>query len=246
MIIKLIRHAESEANTGKIDPTYFPDSKIRLTEDGVKQALLAGEEIGADFLNEAVLFRSPYYRTRETSIGLTIGAGLELNTVKWIEDVALREIEIGYTSREKQEELREKMGWFYYRFKQGESGADVYQRISSFVDNLFQEKYEKVVLVTHGLTLRLLLMKLLDLTVEEYELMKNPKNASITTIYTSDSLSIYEEEKNNGKTKPLLGVNKYNGTVACSDIEKYVKEFYDFEKIFEERAKLTKKQMKHD
>lgn len=243
MIIKLVRHAQSEANTGEIDPSEFPDSKIRLTDIGVKQALKAGKEIGANFLNEATLYRSPYYRTRETSIGLMIGAGLEHSTRKWIENVSLREIEMGYSQREKQEKLRETMGWFYYRFNQGESGADVYERVSVILDEIMEEKNEKVVIVTHGLTLRIMLMKLLNLTVEEYECLKNPENASVTTVYTAASLEIYEHEKKAGNTLPLLGVNKYNGSVACSQIEKYVKTPFDFEKEFAERAELIKKSM---
>lgn len=241
MIIKLVRHAQSEANTGEIDPSQFPDSKIRLTDLGVKQALKAGSEIGANFLNEAVLYRSPYYRTRETSIGLMIGGGLEHSTKKWEESISLREIEVGYSQRSTQEELRETMGWFYYRFEQGESGADVYERISVFMDEVMEKNPEKVVIVTHGFTLRIILMKLLALTVEEYECLKNPENASVTTIYTADSLESYEKEKEAGRTLPLLSVNKYNGTIACSNMERYNKVPFDFEKEFAERAIAIKK-----
>lgn len=244
MIIKLVRHAESEANTNKVDPSIFPDSKIRLTDYGVTQALDAGKEIGADFLSESILYRSPYFRTRETSIAMTVGAGLETSTQKWIEDVCLREIEVGYSPRASQEELREKMGWFYYRFSQGESASDVFQRVSAFCDHLLTLEDKKVVIVTHGMTLRLLVMKFLELTVEEYELLKNPANASITTIYTPRSLSIYEEESKAKLTKPVLGVNKYNGTVACSNMERYEKEFFDYEKNFEERALMIRKSLK--
>lgn len=241
MIIKLVRHAQSEANTGEVDPARYPDSKIRLTNLGVKQALVSGKNIGANFLNEATLYRSPYYRTRETSIGLMVGAGLEASTKKWIEDISLREIEVGYSSRDEQEALREKIGWFYYRFKQGESPADVYERVSPFIDHLMEIKDKKIVIVTHGLTLRIMLMKLLNLTVEEYEYLKNPENASVTTIYTAESLDIYEREKEAGQTLPLLSVNKYNGSVACSEMEKYDKEPFDYEKSFADRAEIIKK-----
>lgn len=241
MIIKLVRHAESEANIGKVDPSEFPDSKIRLTDTGVKQALLAGKEIGANFLNEADLYRSPYYRTRETSIGLMIGAGLDIKTKNWIENVSLREIEVGYTDRESQESKREKMGWFFYRFHQGESPADVYERVSTFIEHIKSSKKEKVVIVTHGLTLRLILMNLLDLTVEEYELLKNPENASVTTVYTANSLNIHNKDKEMKIDKPVIGINKYNGTIACSNMEKYTKPVFDYENVFEERARKIRK-----
>ena len=241
MIIKLVRHAQSEANTGEIDPARFPDSKIRLTDLGVKQALNAGKEIGADFLNEATLYRSPYYRTRETSVGLMVGAGLEVSTKQWIENISLREIEVGYSNRELQESLRETIGWFYYRFNQGESPADVYERVYPFMDHIQEQKEKKVVIVTHGLTLRIILMKLLDLTVEEYELLKNPENASVTTIYTAESLIEYERDKVSGNTLPVLAVNKYNGTVACSNMERYIKNSFNYEEDFLSRAQKIKK-----
>lgn len=61
----------------------------------------------------------------------------------------------------------------YESFPNGESGADVYDRITLFEDHLVRDmiigRYAglNLVLVTHGLTLRIFLMKWFHWTVEE-------------------------------------------------------------------------------
>ena len=42
MIIKLIRHGESEANTGKMDPFKQKDASIPLSDLGNEQAKMRG------------------------------------------------------------------------------------------------------------------------------------------------------------------------------------------------------------
>jgi broad specificity phosphatase PhoE len=58
---------------------------------------------------------------------------------------------------------REQFGRFYYRFPEGESGLDVYTRVTSFISTMFRDFGDahicrpdlNVIIVTHGLTLRL-------------------------------------------------------------------------------------------
>jgi len=80
---------------------------------------------------------------------------------------------------------RSKFGKFYYRFPNGESGLDVYNRVTLFIGTLFRE-WEKainhdvnIIIITHGLTLRLFLMRWYHYTVEEFEQSSNPHNAQI-------------------------------------------------------------------
>merc|ERR1711918_307974 len=61
---------------------------------------------------------------------------------------------------------RNRFGRFFYRFPNGESGADVYDRVSTWLESLFREmeyggidETTTVLLVTHGLTARLFLMR---------------------------------------------------------------------------------------
>lgn len=71
---------------------------------------------------------------------------------------------------------RSDFGRFYYRFPEGEAGLDVYNRATSFIATLFRDwsrndpevqKDMTVIVVTHGLTLRLFLMRWYQYTVRE-------------------------------------------------------------------------------
>lgn len=88
---------------------------------------------------------------------------------------------------------RHEFGRFYYRFKSGEAGLDVYSRVSSFISTLVRDcqQYQKagydlddinVVIVTHGLSLRLFLMRWFQFSVEEFEASQNPGNAKLVVM----------------------------------------------------------------
>ncbi|CAM9774843.1 unnamed protein product, partial [Heterosigma akashiwo] len=68
----------------------------------------------------------------------------------------------------------------------GESGADVYDRASSFMESMFRgmdsvtrERRENVIIISHGLFMRLFLMRFLYWTVKEFESVWNPQNCDI-------------------------------------------------------------------
>ncbi len=83
---------------------------------------------------------------------------------------------------EKIEEYRDKYGHFYYRFRDGgESCADVFDRVSDFMNTMFRDFNKSdfprnVVVVTHGMTMRLFIMRWFHCSVEEFESWANIKN----------------------------------------------------------------------
>jgi len=104
---------------------------------------------------------------------------------------------------------RRTFGRFYFRFPDGESGLDVYSRCSSFLATLSRDikhidkqysyihrddnEGEKtstkcalanmnILVVCHGLTLRLLLMRYFRLSVEEFESSYNSQNAKLVVM----------------------------------------------------------------
>jgi broad specificity phosphatase PhoE len=88
-----------------------------------------------------------------------------------------REVEV--TRRLQQE--RHAYGVFFYRFPDGESGADVFDRVSLFLESLHRNFRRhsfprNCVLVTHGLTMRLFVMRWFRRSVEEFESWANPGN----------------------------------------------------------------------
>ncbi len=124
---------------------------------------------------------SPYRRTRETLAALGIGPA----QMRVREEPRLREQDWGnWQDRDdvrQQKKYRDAYGHFFYRFAQGESGADVYDRAGAFLESLWRsfeapDNPPNVLLVTHGLTMRLFCMRWFHWTVEEFECLSNPRN----------------------------------------------------------------------
>lgn len=193
MIIKLVRHGESQANVGAVQVEKSGDPAVELTENGKGQALAAGATIGAEFIQGALTFCSPYTRTRMTLDGILAGAGQTRQTIRVFEDPRLREVDPGYVPRHEQEELRKTHGWFYYRFSGGESPADCYDRTSGFLESMMRQVNRKdssrVLIVTHGLTIRCFVMRFLHLTVENFDSMSNPHNCDVITLAPKEMLA---------------------------------------------------------
>ena len=95
-------------------------------------------------------------------------------------------------------EERARFGRFFYRFPNGESGADVYDRVSTWLESLHRElefgvamsAESTVLLVTHGLTARLFLMRWYRWSVDTFEATETPGNAAIL-VMERDALGRY-------------------------------------------------------
>lgn len=192
LTIKICRHGKSKQNTGCVDIRDIGDYRVPLADEGIDEALQVGRD-NAEFLRApgTLFYRSPYLRVRQTMDNILLGAGLQLPggepAVRVYEDPQLREVEHGYKSVDEQFTMRELHGWFYYRFEGGESPADCYDRCASFIESLMQQVRRKtgtrqVFICTHGLTARLLVMRFLYLSVEQFEIMENPHNCDVITI----------------------------------------------------------------
>jgi broad specificity phosphatase PhoE len=193
LVIRLVRHGESAANIGKYDPQNEPDFLVPLTERGHAQARAVGATLGRETLAAGLLYSSPYLRARETLRSILDGAGIaegERAALRIYEDPRLREVDHGYESVEAQEAMRARHGWFYYRFKGGESPADCFDRTSSFLESMMRQVERKstrdVLIVTHGLTIRCFVMRFLHLSVEEFDRLANPENCCVVTIGPKD------------------------------------------------------------
>ena len=188
--IILIRHAESEGNADNTIYQNTQDFALKLSLKGIEQAKIAGEQIRDIIQDESIyVYLSPYYRTRETFHW--ISQFIKENIVKTVEDPRIREQDWGHLRHPDDNKgiskERDDFSTFYYRIPDGESGADVFDRISNFLDTLHRD-FEKenfpknVLIVTHGLTLRLFLMRWFHWTVEEFEKLRNPKNCQIVIL----------------------------------------------------------------
>lgn len=214
MKIFLIRHGESIANVGENYKERILDSKVTLTSNGERQAFEAGKWL-RDFcdqnkidLSHAVIWRSPYKRTIQTSE--EFNKSLRIEKVK--EDITLVEQRFGLFDCIPDEELpiiypveyeefsRQKRngGKFFAKPPMGEAPYDVAIRIQPFFGTIKRD-YEKhgvntLFVFTHGTTLRCFLMRYFHYSLEWYENEHNPKNCWIRYIKDGKDLGyIYSQ-----------------------------------------------------
>lgn len=223
--IILLRHGETTANVDSKVYSTTPDNKIELTEKGRQQAETLGQSLKKLIKNESILFYISTF-TRCSQTFENIKKSFLANTMKILYDPRIREQEWGNYQRfsESYEELqnilkeREKVGKMYYRFDHGESGCDVYVRVASFMESMFRwmdhyhkEKYQNVIIVTHGLTMRYFIMKYLKLSVEQFEKMWNPKNCEFWVLENDGKGNFHmkSEIRGLGNGKELEAMSPY-------------------------------------
>lgn len=185
--IILVRPGESQGNADDTIYETVPDHALHLTAAGRRQAVDAGATVRGLVRGRLVVYASPYTRAREMVRLMALG----------VEDAAVR-----YEPRLREQDWanfqdpatiavertqRNAYGHFYYRFTNGESGADVYDRVSSFQESLFRSfarpaRPETLVIVTHGLTMRLFCMRWFHWSVEYFESLQNPGNAEVVVL----------------------------------------------------------------
>lgn len=206
MRIFLVRHGESLGNINEQAYGQFGDHAVPLTEWGYRQAVDAGRSIAQYFegmpsadLEKLRIWYSPFLRTRQSKDAL-----LEALPAKLVgdinEDYLLREQDFGLFTEiydraeqklkfpdefEKWARLRNNSGKFYARPPDGESRADVAQRVRLFLQTVLRDArngHDNVVIVGHGVTNRAFEMNLLHHSVDWFEQSGNPGNADITLI----------------------------------------------------------------
>jgi len=183
------RHGQSEGNVNKGVLEQKPDYALELTPLGHEQAEKRGQELNQLIGEETVQwFISPYFRTRQTFLGLRKAFKPPYRVY---EDPRLREQDWGNLRHgidyNKVEEARDGYGHFYFRLPNGESCADVFDRIGGFIETIHRDfqkpKFaDNVIIVTHGMTMRVAIARWLHYTVEEFEKLANPENVGLLTL----------------------------------------------------------------
>ena len=169
--IIIARHAESLGNTDLSTYARVPDNQIPLSPAGVEQARQLGARLREIVGEESCrFFVSPYKRTWQTLDHLLETMRPSSYTVR--EEPRVREQDWGNFQTDPalitaQIEERRRFGSFFYRLQNGESGADVYARVDSFWSSVFREfEYQdclqNFIIISHGISARLLLMRYVD------------------------------------------------------------------------------------
>jgi broad specificity phosphatase PhoE len=186
--ILLLRHGESVGNMDVKAYQRVPDPQIPLSKKGVLQAKELGirikEKIGQ---SKCLVYVSPYLRAKQTA-EIALRALNRDQILCWVEDPRLREQEFCGSFQHPDNmpyEERLRYSKFFFRFPNGESAADVYDRITMFLDSLHRDftkhtsRDDVVLIFSHGLTNRLFIMRWLHYEVATFEKTRNPPNASM-------------------------------------------------------------------
>lgn len=208
MKIFLIRHGESMQNTKENYEIGLPDHKVYLTDKGKEEAKLAGLFLKSYIdsnhidLSNSVMWVSPYTRTRETAS--IINNELGIQRVK--EDITLIEQRYGLFSDKEISKLRklypeqfafydnyyQNDGKFYAKLPQGESPFDVALRTKQFIDTIYRDKEDVLFVVSHGTTIRTIVMNFFHYSPEWFNKELNPGNCSIRLIDANDKVNTEE------------------------------------------------------
>lgn len=185
----------------------LPDNKVYLTEKGRQQAIEAGKFLKEYIvshnidLKNATMWVSPYERTRETA--RLINDYLNVDDVK--EDITLIEQMYGLFSDKaielikpvypKEFEFYDKYyqndSKFYAKMPQGESPFDVALRTRQFLEMITRYDKETVFIISHGTTIRTIIMNYFHYSPEWYNAEPTMDNCSVILIDNDKEQYIY-------------------------------------------------------
>lgn len=187
MRIYLIRHGESHGNTGgKIIST----TDFELTEKGVAQSQRIGQKLCGELKGKPIsAYCSCLARARQTLWEILRCIGQE--DAEIVETLYLKEVDLGLLEGMSWEERRQKYPEIDLDEKlsllqapDGESYQDVKKRCKTFIEDYLGEKGEEesVVIVSHGITLRVLTNMLLNRSDEDINFLNWMENTALTEI----------------------------------------------------------------
>lgn len=215
-LLVVVRHGESNMNIAKGDSPFvseayanmvkgIPDQCVPLTEFGILQAQKTGVALREQFGTFDVVYDSGYkraVRTREEI--LKAYTPEELSKMKIRRTHLIRERERGYTFDMTEQEVDKYFPWlkdhyrtfghFYSRPPGGQSQADLADQVYRFLGIVNRHRAgQKVLVVTHGHTIRSFRYNLEGWTPEQYdEFMSSGKSATANcsvTVYRHSPLS---------------------------------------------------------
>ncbi|KAG9416520.1 hypothetical protein AC1031_000921 [Aphanomyces cochlioides] len=230
--IIFVRHGQSEGN---VNPELYRDTHdnaMSMTDLGKLQA------------RASRFIVSPCLRTVQTFEEIMEAwKDAPKDSVSWIEEPRIREQDFGKFQDPEQirqcKIQRRKFGGFFYRFLNGESPADVFDRVSSFMDILQRmfvrhSAVENFVLVT----IRVLLMRYFRYSIGHFERLENFYNAEFGVLENNGKGSFEIKKIIHPKVNPeTLEVTRVEATSlrlwedSCSSHSKY-SHLYDKESLY--------------
>lgn len=158
MILYLMRHGQTDWN---IEGRVQGWNDTPINKKGLEQAHFAGENL----VNEEIetVYSSDLRRAKKTAEIVSATLDLPLHYTK-----RLREMDFGKATGVKKTDLSAKFPYIYaafndlnnlerydVRYPDGESIGEVQQRFMKFITKLLDDRRQKVLIVTHGMLVRI-------------------------------------------------------------------------------------------
>ncbi len=158
MILYLMRHGQTEWNVeGRVQG--WNDTPVN--PKGIDQARFAGEKLANEEIE--TVYASDLKRAKKTAEIVSAALDLPLHYTN-----RLREMDFGKATGVKKTDLPAKFPYIYaafndlnnlerydIRYPEGESIGEVQQRFMKFVTKLLEDRRQKVLIVTHGMLVRI-------------------------------------------------------------------------------------------
>jgi broad specificity phosphatase PhoE len=176
LTLHFVRHGETAGNAEK--RFQFPDTP--LSEQGLAQAAAVAETLRETTQANEIL-SSDYRRTMQTAAAIGVRTGLAI-----VEEVALRERNFGIARGQLYADIGEDLLKIWrephFRIEQGESWADVYDRVGGFLTTLrAAPPARELILVTHGGAMSVALSVLAGTPIDKFEVMAL-ENCAVRTV----------------------------------------------------------------
>lgn len=176
LTLHFVRHGETAGNAER--RFQWPDTP--LSEQGLAQAAAVAETLRAT-TSASSLLSSDYRRTMQTAGAISARTGLTI-----VEEPALRERNFGIARGQLYADIGEDLLKIWrephFRIEQGESWADVYDRVNAFLAGLrVAPPARELILVTHGGAMSVALSILAARPIDEFEVMQL-ENCAVRTV----------------------------------------------------------------
>jgi 2,3-bisphosphoglycerate-dependent phosphoglycerate mutase len=210
MRLYLVRHGETTANLDKTVYLETADHAVPLSTLGHEQAKAAGLKLATTMakpinsFGKVRVWASPYTRTRQTATNIMNELSKQNVSFDYREHINLCEQQYGLFDGIPDDQLHlhypkehahydkceRHEGKFWARMPLGESRFDVAVRVHQAFGTWHRdaEKHgiKDLIVVTHGVTLRAIVMQWMHLTPEWFESEKNPSNCAIRLLYDNN------------------------------------------------------------
>lgn len=228
MKLYLIRHGES---LGNVSGNLTSTTDYELTERGRQQAQRAGNALREELEGKAVTaFCSSLLRARQTleEILSSIGQG----DLEFTQTADLKEMDVGILEGMPFEEQARKYpnldmsrGLSSIQTPEGESFQDLKNRVQRFLDDYLKELYreENVLIVSHGITLRVLTNLLLKRPDGDVDSLNWMENTAVTVLKFDEEKGCFLIERLNDYSHlQELGSDSYTQWGIFAQQEQYL------------------------